>query len=82
MISGSAEAGSILGRVIATRESGMAIRIENGMKRLQRRERRSNMITYIRSCFMWSCGVTEYEIKLRDFERGVHKLLKMNHSLF
>jgi hypothetical protein len=39
VISGLTEAGSILGRVTATRESGMVIRIENGMKRLQRRER-------------------------------------------
>jgi len=42
VISGSAEAGSILERVTATRESGMAIHIENGVKRLQRRERRSD----------------------------------------
>jgi len=42
VISGSAEAGSILGRVTATRENGMVICIENGMKRLQRRERRSD----------------------------------------
>jgi len=42
VISGSAEAGSILGRVTTTRESGMVIRIENGVKRLQRRERRSD----------------------------------------
>ena len=40
------------------------------------------MISYIRSCFMSSCGVAEYEIKLRDFGRSVHKLLKMNHSHF
>jgi len=40
VISGSAEVGSILRRVTATRENGMVIRVENGMKRLQRRERR------------------------------------------
>jgi len=38
------------------------------------------MIMYIKSCFMSSSGVAEYEVKLRDFERSVHKLLKMNHS--
>jgi len=42
VISGSAEAGSILGRLTATRESGMVIHIKNGMKRMQRRERRSD----------------------------------------
>jgi hypothetical protein len=42
VISGSAEAGNILRRVTATRESGMIMHIENGMKRLQRRERRSD----------------------------------------
>lgn len=39
MIFGSEEAGSILGRVTATRESGMVIHIESGMRRQQRKER-------------------------------------------
>jgi hypothetical protein len=44
VISGSTEVGRILGRVTATRESGMVLLIENGMKIPQRKERRSERV--------------------------------------